>query len=188
MDSLEGYLHSLWYIYWQLGRVTSHDTAEQDRLVLDIVRIQGFGPLTRPVSGNYGIDIAWTVQGTLWNDLPFLATDMTDFWINNCAPMSSAHRLNFASLAKLASTHVSNNQISRIARILSRCTFEETRALCSMDEEKKDEEDASRQFHDLGIEDLLPAVCAWISEAKYQLIQLSEVSWNDCPSEISQGG
>lgn len=58
VDSLEGYLHSIWHIYYELSRLASHGTADQDRLVLDIVRIQGLGPLTRPVSGNYGIDIA----------------------------------------------------------------------------------------------------------------------------------
>jgi hypothetical protein len=86
------------------------------------------------VSANYGIEIARTVQGTLWNDLPFLATDMTDFWINNCAPMPNVHRLNFASiLAKLASTRVSNHKICQIALVLFRSTFEETRALCTLE-------------------------------------------------------
>jgi pimeloyl-ACP methyl ester carboxylesterase len=187
VDSLEGYLHSIWHIYYQLGRLASHETAEQDPLVLDIVRIQGLGPLTRPVSGNYGIEIARTVQGTLWNDLPFLATDMTDFWINNCAPMSSVHRLNFASfLAKLASTRVSNHRICQIALILFRSTFEETRTLCSL--EKQDEEDPSRDIRSLAVADLLPAACAWIKEANYNLIQLADVFWNDCPSAVGQGG
>jgi hypothetical protein len=93
VDSLEGYVRSIWYAYYELARLAPYETAEQDRLVLEIVRIQGLGPLTRPVSGNHGIDIARTVEGTLWNDLPFLATDMTDFWINNCGPMSSIQRL-----------------------------------------------------------------------------------------------
>ncbi|USP77942.1 cytochrome P450 [Curvularia clavata] len=189
VDSLEGYLRSIWHIYYQLSRHASYETSDQDRLVLDIVRIQGLGPLTRPVSGNYGIDIARTVQGTLWNDLPFLATDMTDFWIKNCSSLSSAHRLNFASfLAKLASTRVCNDRICQIALILFRSTFEETRQLCSMEHEKKDEEDASRTMHDLAVADLLPAACAWINEAKYCLLQLSDVFWNDCPSAVGAGG
>lgn len=78
VDSLEGYLHSLWHMYYQLGRLTSHESSDHDRLVLDILRIQGKGPLTRPVSGWCGIDIARTVQGTVWNDLLFLVTDMTE--------------------------------------------------------------------------------------------------------------
>jgi hypothetical protein len=191
VDSLEGYIHSVWYIYYQLSRVTLHRTPEQDRLVLDIVRIQGLGPLTRPVSGNYGIDIARTVQGTLWNDLPFLATDMTDFWIHNCAPLSGMQRLNFASfLAKLASTCVSNHRVCQIALVLFRSAFEEKRALYCLEkqEEEKEEEDPSRTMHDLSIADLLPAACAWIYEANYNLIQLSDVHWNDCSSTVGQGG
>ncbi|KGO71454.1 Protein of unknown function DUF3632 [Penicillium italicum] len=63
------------------------------------------GLLTMPVKGNYGIDIARITEGTVWNDLPFLVTDMTNHWINNCGPLSGTQRLNFASyLAKLAST------------------------------------------------------------------------------------
>jgi hypothetical protein len=155
------------------------------------------------VSGNYGIEIARTVQGTLWNDLPFLATDMTDFWVYNCAPMSGIHRLNFASfLAKLASTRVSNHKICQIALVLFRSTFEETRELFSWETPDTedpsrsirsltiapDKEDPSRDIRSLTIADLLPAACAWIKEANYNLIQLSDVSWNDCPSTLSQGG
>lgn len=101
--------------------------------------------------------------------------------------MSSAHRLNFTSfLAKLASTGVSNHGICQIALVLFRSTFEETRALGSL--ESQDEEDLSRNIRDLSIGDLLPAACAWIKEASYNLIHLSEVFWNDCPSVVGQGG
>jgi hypothetical protein len=187
VDSLVGYLHSLWHMYYQLSRHTSHETSDHDRLVLDILRIQGLGPLTRPVSGLYGIDIARTVEGTLWNDLPFLVTDMTDFWINNCASMSGIQRLNFTSfLAKLASTRVSKDRMCQIALVLFRFTLEDRRELRST--EKPDDEDTHRSISDLDIAHLLPAVCTWIKEAGHNLIQLSDVSWNDCPSTIGQGG
>jgi hypothetical protein len=186
VDSLEGYIRSIWYAYYELARLAPYETAEQDRLVLEIVRIQGLGPLTRPTSGNYGIDIARTVDGTLWNDLPFLATDMTDFWINNCGPMSSVQRLNFASfLAKLASTRVSKDRLCQIALILFRSTFEGVRELSIPDNE---DEDPSRQINGLALADLLPAAYAWISEAGHNIIQLTDVFWNDCSSEIGQGG
>ncbi|RMZ67215.1 cytochrome P450 [Pyrenophora seminiperda CCB06] len=187
VDSLEGYLHSIWHMYYQLSRHTSHETSTHDGLVLDIVRIQGLGPLTRPVSGNFGIDIARTVEGTLWNDLPFLVTDMTEFWTNECATMSTAHRLNFSSfLAKLASTRVGKDKVCQIALLLFHATFEETRELCSS--EKSEDEDRRRTMRDLSIADLLPSACAWIKEAEHNLMQLSDVYWNDCPSTIGQGG
>lgn len=187
VDSLEGYLHSLWYIYYQLGRNTSCETSDHDRIVLDIVRIQGLGPLTRPVPGLYGIDIARTVEGTLWNDLPFLVTDMTTFWINNFASMSSTHRLNFTSfLAKLASTRISKDRMCQIALVLFRHTFEEGRELRITDE--LDNEDPKRDDCDLDMVRLLPAAFVWIKEACENLIQLSDVYWNDCPSRISKGG
>ena len=187
VDSLEGYLHSLWHIYYQLSRYTSHETSDHDRLVLDVLRIQGKGPLTRPVPGLYGIDIARTVEGTLWNDLPFLVTDMTDFWINNCASMAGPQRLNFASfLAKLASTRVSKDRMCQVALVLFRNTFEDGRDLGTT--EVPDNEDPKRSIKHLDIGHLLPAAFVWIREAGYNLIQLSDVSWNDCPSTIGQGG
>ena len=78
IDSCEPSLRSLWYVYYQCARHVSHDSFEQDRWILDILRTRGRGPLTRPAPGA-GIDIARTPDGTVWNDLPFLATDMTEF-------------------------------------------------------------------------------------------------------------
>ncbi|KAJ5794186.1 hypothetical protein N7457_000785 [Penicillium paradoxum] len=187
VDSLEGYLHEIWYMYFQLSQHTSHEKPDHDRLVLDILRIQGKGPLTRPVKGVYGIDIARTVEGTLWNDLPFLVTDMTDLWINNGGPMSGTQRLNFASfLAKLASTRVCKDRMCQVALLIFRCLFEERQELRTTDDQ--DDETPKRSMSSLEIMHLLPAASAWFDEAAYNLMQLSEVSWNDCPSEISQGG
>ncbi|GFF44483.1 hypothetical protein IFM46972_07562 [Aspergillus udagawae] len=187
VDSLEEYIHSMWYMYYQLGRNISYKTPDHEGLVLDIVRIQGMGPLTRPVRGNYGIDIARTAEGTLWNDLPFLATDMTSFWNSDFPTMSSTHRLNFATfLAKLASTRVGKDRLCQIALILFRNLFEERQVLRSGEE--LDDEDPKRTMHRLDICHLLPAAVAWLCHAGDNLILLSEVYWNDCPSIISKGG
>lgn len=185
--SLEGYIREIWYMYFQLSLHTSQETPEHDCLVLDIIRIQGMGPLTRPVKGIYGIDIARTTEGTVWNDLPFLVTDMTDFWINNCGPMSGTQRLNFASfLAKLASTRVCKDRMCQVALVIFRCAFEERQGI--FPSEVKDKEDSHRSMSLLELRHLLPAAHAWFKEASHNIMQLSEVSWNDCPSAIGQGG
>ncbi|KAH8701533.1 hypothetical protein BGW36DRAFT_371074 [Talaromyces proteolyticus] len=187
VDSLEEYIHSMWYSYYQLGRNVSYETPDHEGLVLDIVRIQGLGPLTRPVRGNYGVDIARTVDGTLWNDLPFLATDMTDFWKSDFPTMSGTHRLNFATfLAKLASTRVCKDRLCQIALILFRNLFEERQGLRSGEE--LEDEDPKRRMHELEICHLLPTAVAWFRHAGYNLVLLSEIYWNDCPSIISKGG
>ncbi|KAJ5371914.1 hypothetical protein N7517_003920 [Penicillium concentricum] len=187
VDSLEDYLREIWYMYFQLSVLTAHETPEHDRLVLDILRIQGKGPLTRPVRGLYGIDIARTVEGTLWNDLPFLVTDMTDLFINSWAPMSGPQRLNVVSfLAKLASTRICKDKMCQIALVLFRLTFESRQELRATGD--LDNEDPRRSLCDLESMHLLPAANAWIQEAGYNLMLLSELSWNDCPSEIGRGG
>ncbi|KAJ5520787.1 hypothetical protein N7463_001240 [Penicillium fimorum] len=187
VDSLEDYLREIWYMYFQLSVITSHETAEHDRLVLDILRVQGKGPLTRPVRGIYGIDIARTVEGTLWNDLPFLVTDMTDFFINSWAPMSGAQRLNVVSfLAKLASTRICKDRVCQIALVLFRLALESTQELRATGD--LNDEDPRRSMCDLESMHLLPAINTWIQEAGYNIMLLSELSWNDCPSEIGRGG
>lgn len=112
---------------------------------------------------------------------------MTDFWINNCRPLSGTQRLNFASyLAKLASTRVCKDRMCQVALIIFRCTFEERKELRT--NEDKDEKNPRRSMWSLNIMHLLPAAHAWLKEASHNLMQLSEVSWNDCPSTIGQGG
>jgi hypothetical protein len=92
-------------MYYMLSRYTACDTLEHDLLVLNILRIQGLGLLTHQVYSNYGIDIARTIEGTLWNNLPFLVSDMTEHWTRDCPVILGAQRLNFTSfLAKAAST------------------------------------------------------------------------------------
>ncbi|KAJ5847617.1 hypothetical protein N7455_011574 [Penicillium solitum] len=187
VDSLERHIHSLWYMYYELGRNISSESPEHEGIVLDILRIQGMGPLTRPVRGISGIDIARTVDGTLWNDLPFLAGDMTDFWVNNGASMSGTHRLNFATfLAKLASVRVAKDRLCQVALLIFRNLFEGCQALRTGEE--SDEEDPNRGIKQLEVFHLLPAAISWLKIASHNLLLLSEVYWNDCPSDISEGG
>ncbi|EKV06626.1 cytochrome P450 [Penicillium digitatum] len=187
VDSLEGHIHSLWYMYYELGRNISSESPEHEGIVLDILRIQGMGPLTRPARGVHGIDIARTVDGTLWTDLPFLVGDMTNFWLNHGAAMSGTHRLNFATfLAKLASTRVAKDRLCQVALLIFRPLFESSQVLRTGEE--SDEEDLNRGTKQLEVFHLLPAAVAWLKIASHNLLLLSEVYWNDCPSHISKGG
>lgn len=187
VDTLEVHIHSMWYMYYELARVTSCTSPEHEGLVLDILRIQGKGPLTRPVRGLYGVDIARTVDGTLWNDLPFLAGDMAQLWLKDGSSMSGTHRLNFATfLAKLASTRAAKDRLCQVGLLLFRSLFENCPSLRTG--EMTDEEDPDREFYQLEVFHLLPAAVAWLKEAGDNLLLLSEVSWNDCPSDISKGG
>ncbi|KAK7193555.1 hypothetical protein PSPO01_00228 [Paraphaeosphaeria sporulosa] len=112
---------------------------------------------------------------------------MTDYWINNRASMSCEQRLNLATfLAKLASTRVSKDRVCQIALLLFRWAFGEGRELTSA--EDSDGKNTHRSISMLVVQHLIPPACAWIKEAGYNLILLSNVPWNDCPSTISRGG
>jgi hypothetical protein len=45
----------------------------------------GLVPYQNAEQNSLVLDIAQTVQSTLWSDISLLATNMADFWINNCA-------------------------------------------------------------------------------------------------------
>lgn len=113
VDSLEGHIHSLWYMYYEFGKNISSESSEHEGLALDILRIQGMGPLTRPARGVSGINIARTVDGTLWNDLPFMVGDMINCWINHSASMSGTHRLNFAKYMVALESHSDDRSLTR---------------------------------------------------------------------------
>ncbi|KAB8231849.1 DUF3632 domain-containing protein [Aspergillus alliaceus] len=185
VDSFEPTLHDLWYGYSLSGRYLHHESAEHDRLVLDVLRIRGRGPLARPVRGLYGIDIARTPVGAIWNDLPYFVDGMTEHWVNECASLDASQRLNFASfLAKLASTRIDKDRLCQIALILFRETFETIRPLGSLNKPGG----PYQTILEVSIADLLPAACAWIREAGYNIILLSDVSWHSCSNTIGRHG
>ncbi|CAG8901463.1 unnamed protein product [Penicillium salamii] len=168
VDTLEDYIHPLWYMYYELGRSISCEAPEHEGIVLDILRIQGMGPLTRPSPGGRGIDIARTVDGALWTDLPFFAGDMVNLWSINRATMSGAHRLNFATfLAKLASARVAKDRLCQVALLVLRDLFEIGRDLRTG--EQTDDEDLHRGTRNLEVFHLLPAAVAWLREASHNI-------------------
>lgn len=164
VNSIVGYVRQIWHSYYELSRYTPHESPEHDRLVLDILRIQGRGPLTRLAAGNSELDIARTIEGVVWNDTPFLVTDMTEAWIADAASMSGTQRLNFSSfLAKLASTRLSKDRMCQIAIILFRHAFEHPQEVYPFDD--PDDESTHRTLEDLQLQQLLPSVLSWIKEA-----------------------
>ncbi|KND92307.1 hypothetical protein TOPH_02913 [Tolypocladium ophioglossoides CBS 100239] len=182
MEELENYLHMLWYGYFEVSKYLSFRSAKQDRFAFEILRCRGLGRLTRPAESSY-------TDSFSWEDLPFLVTDMTGFWINHCARMTVTQRLNFAHfLAKLASAGLDNDGLFRIALILFRDTFETVRPLGRFGEPGHATENPNATMQDLSIAALLPAACAWLSEASPKIVRLSDMSWNDCPTTIGQGG
>ncbi|EHA26012.1 hypothetical protein ASPNIDRAFT_141870, partial [Aspergillus niger ATCC 1015] len=138
VDSLKGYLHGIWHVYYQAGRYLSHESPGHDAIVLDILRIQGKGPLSRPVRGALGVG------------LPFSVLDMVEFWINGFVTMSGTQRLNLSSFAKVASTRDYMDGLCQIAPFLFRATLEnENRDLRSVNE--SDAEDPIRAMNRLSM-------------------------------------
>ncbi|KAF7166889.1 hypothetical protein CNMCM6106_002533 [Aspergillus hiratsukae] len=188
METLEPILHNFWYVFYHGGRYLSHENAEHDRLVLDIVRFRAIGPLKRPGKQNHqDTEIAKTPTGIVWEDLPFLVTDMTEYWLNDCPTMNASQRCNFARfLAKLASAGLCNDGLFQIALLVFRDALETVRPLGSLDD--SGDANAGRTMQDLTVANFLPAVYAWIQEARFKIFQLSDESWDDCTDDLGRGG
>jgi hypothetical protein len=188
IEILETTLHDFWYGCYHGGRHLSHKSAEHDRLVLDIVRFRARGALKRPRKQNHQeIEIAKTPAGIVWEDLPFLISDMTDYWLNDCATMTASQRCNFAHfLAKLASAGLCNDRLFQITLLVFRDALETVRPLGSLN--NPGDANLDRRMQDLTVADLLPAVSAWIQEAQYKIICLSDELWNDCSDDTGRGG
>ncbi|KAK0755961.1 hypothetical protein N5P37_011514 [Trichoderma harzianum] len=175
VEELKYQLRCLWYVYYQAGKNISHTSPEQDTWVLHIVRLHGQGNLTRRAQSSHNgdeLEIATTSAGIIWEDLPFFTADMTDFWVNDCATMSTDQRVDFSCfLAKLASTGVDDN-LCGIALLVFKDTFETVRPLGSFNDQS--DEDPHRYLRDLTIAALFPAAQTWLLVAHNKIIQLSD--------------
>jgi hypothetical protein len=101
--------------------------------------------------------------------------------------MNATQRCNVARfLAKLASAGLSNDGLFQIALLVFRDALETARPIGSLDTSCNANPD--RRMQDLTVADFLPAVYAWIQEARYKIFQLSDESWNHCPDDLGRGG
>lgn len=178
--------HDLWFLYYQASMNTSNESANQDRLVVQIIQTQQQGALKRRsgIDGNAAV-VATTSDGLIWTDLPFFVSDMTRFWTNDWVAMSAANRINFASfVAKLASVGITEDKLCGIALSIFCDALETARPLGSFGEGSA--EDPNRHAQDVTIADLLPVANVWLFHARLRLIQLSDALWNECTNSIGE--
>lgn len=180
-------LHDLWFIYCQASMNISSQSPCQDRLALQILQAREQGALTRQNPDHSTTDSASTSDGVIWIDLPYLVSDMTEFWAANYATMSGSQRLNISAfLARLASVGVAGDRLCGIALMVLRETLETTRPIGEFQENEN--EDPSGTSDGLNIAALLPSVNVWLFHAGIKIVDLAESSWNDCPAHLSALG
>ncbi len=209
IEAYEWDLHDLWHSYYQSAMHISHLSPQQDRLALQLFKAKAEGVLTRRRPRQSGNDNsarvtddngneeeedeeAVTSDGKIWVDLPFLTSDMTNYWIANCSTMSGTQRHNFASfLANVASAGtVPDNRLHGIALITLRDALETARLPGGSLDEPGEEgaEDPARRMEDLTLASLLPSASVWLIESGRQLIHLSEANWNGFPAPFGEPG
>ncbi|KAK5993655.1 hypothetical protein PT974_07090 [Cladobotryum mycophilum] len=187
--ALEKDLHDLWFMYYHASKNISYDHPALTRLAFQLLQAQERGALSRRTLNDDTAEVAITSGGVIWTDLPFFVSDVTGFWLKDCAVMGAAQRLNFATfLAKLASVGLVRNGLCGIALIILRETLETPRQLGTIGDQGKEEEDPNRSLQDLRISELLPAANAWLFEAGVKIIQLSDQLWKNCSDDVGRVG
>ncbi len=92
-------MHDLWYMFVQASKVIDADDAGQDWLVAQVLYAREMGTISRigPVIAKAEREEAITSEGfRIWTDLPYLVSDMREFWAKS-KDMSPIHRYNFAA-------------------------------------------------------------------------------------------
>ncbi|KAK3385292.1 hypothetical protein B0H63DRAFT_559929 [Podospora didyma] len=185
-ESLEWDMHNLWYLFYEASINISEEHPAADRLAMQVITAREQGLLIRDVDPGKGTDDesltqATTADGNVWTDLPFLVSDMTKYWLEEHAGLSSAQRLRFSNfLAKLAAAGVGRDDgLCRIALATFRQALETPRHSLGTSADQQQAEDASRLEAQLTIAAYLPSVNSWLNWASLKIIQLSETgkSW-----------
>lgn len=136
VEDLAADLHNLWFIYYEASKNTAATSAGQQQLAFQVLQTQARGVLARrPAASSAGDEATATTEREpavlltdvgsrrIWSDLPLFVPDMTAFWVQDGAHMSTVQRANFSHfLALLASTGAAQDGLGGLALIpVPRC-------------------------------------------------------------------
>lgn len=186
-------LHDLWFVLIQAGMHINYNHPEQDRLVTQVLFAKEMGVLVRRGDSREVSEEAIVSDGKVWKDLPFLASDLTEYWLQEHRTMSADERKNLTALmAKLASVGAGGNALCACALIVLRDALETERPLISHQPSSKD---ISQEIQDegwkserLSIADLLPTANMWLVNADVKILQLCDDHENTFPPGLSRLG
>jgi hypothetical protein len=146
---------------------------------VQILQMQELGALVRKGENDDTTEEARTSDGRIWEDLPFLVVDMTQFWLHHSGELRPTHRQNLASfLAKLCSVGVGGDKLCGLALIILRNALESGKPLGLAASHNE------ATIQNSGIVDLLPAANSWLFHASQKIIGLSDNSINVFAPEV----
>ncbi|KAI1738045.1 hypothetical protein F4680DRAFT_197380 [Xylaria scruposa] len=192
-------LQNLWHLYYVTGKYCPENAVAP--AVLQLIETSQRGLLARNQVDNSGaVEIEHApvvvrvgnhiIHQYLWQDLPFLVPDMTTYWIQDCARMSSSQRVRintfWASLVAASSASWSYG-LCRIALMVLRDTLETQRPLVRAGVEPggEDSENTGRTIDMLTIADLLRAANAWLERAGARITQLCEAGDSNAATRLA---
>ncbi len=186
-------LHDLWFVLIQAGMHIDYDHPEQDRLVTQVLSAKEMGLLVRRGNSMEVTEEAVVSDGRIWKDLPFFASDLTDYWVREHGNMGADERKNLAALmAKLNAVGAGGNTLSACALIVLRDTLETDRPLTSdqaaSEAPSEGGQEKERRGQRLSIADLLPATNMWLINADVKILQLCDDQTGGLPPDVGKLG
>ncbi|KAF7588057.1 hypothetical protein BBP40_006226 [Aspergillus hancockii] len=157
VDLYEYDLRELWYLIIQGAKITDADHPAQDRLAGQVLHAREMGVLSRRGTNLKVEERAWTSNGNIWVDLPFLAQEIQVAW-KAAAKLSAKQRHNLSAfIARIGSWGICDPDLCVCALSIFKDTFETRRPLVATDDKQNDSL--------LPIADLLPAAVVWDFES-----------------------
>ena len=165
-------LHSFWSTILLAAQNYDWDNPKQDTLFRQVLYVRELGVLHKLPKTDEGPIVAQTSNGQrIWIDLPFLVQDVYRTWLTDFWTMSTTQRKNLSSfVARLASVGVCGEALVGCMLLSFREALETPRRLTSAD-----------PGSDVPVEDLLPALLAWMRFAPHKLYLLVRKSFNNFP-------
>lgn len=172
---IEESVHDAWDELIYIAKSTPSDSSEHDRLLTLIMTVRELGPFARKMKDLDGNEEAAVLSNgqRLWTDLPYLAQDFQNFWINESIGLPVTERENLAVLtSKLCAAGVCSVGLSQCALWL----FKEVLETDSF-------EDGDLKDSRPTLSDLLPACAGWLKYGNYKLAKLCV---DDCNPSASK--
>jgi hypothetical protein len=168
-------LHNLWYLFIGAAKVTPTDDAAADRLAVQVLVAREMGTLRRIEEKDADGQIAhMSASGSgstprMWVDLPFLATDLREAWMEALTGRSIIHSDQLANLAgftaRLVAFGICEAELSECGLLLLREALEVPRPIFGRDD--------GGQETDRPLSYLISALSAWLRHGSYKLFNFA---------------
>jgi hypothetical protein len=165
IPNVEESLHDAWDELIHAARAIPSGSSEHDRLVTLVLEMRELGTFQRKKISASADDLEAAVMDNyelLWTDVPYLAHDLQNYWVEESSNLPAVERRNLAAFtAKLCSSGVRAEALSGCALWL----FKEALETDRLEVASSLPDDSNEAV--LPLADLLPACVEWLNYSNF---------------------